>query len=163
MIDLTVSIMNVHGPRMGRSKRVSASDNQPIEARFRSAQKRVQLIQNTTESLVGAAWTEGGIDSLKIGGLYTPQPVPLPDRSLADWAALINENRESYLACENAPVSLSPSPRRFGSIDNDETLLDVENLFSKGFPEEMIDMAETEDAMQKKSVLDNINEQVPAV
>jgi hypothetical protein len=163
IIDLTVSIMNVHGPRIARSKRASASDNQSIESRFRSAQNNIQISSDTTESLVRAAWTEGNTDSPKIGKLHAPQPVPIPDRSFAAWTALIAEICKGSPDCENEPALSSPPPRRFGSIDNNETLRDVPSLFNEGFTEEMTDMAEAEDAKQKKSVLDKIEEQVPAV
>ena len=163
MIDLTVSIMNVHGPRMARIKRTSASDGRPIEAKFRSAQKDI-LLSDTTESLVRAAWTEGDINSPKIGKLHAPQSVPIPDRSLAEWTALVAEAIETSPGYGNSPSgSLSPPPRRFGSIDNDDAPHDDSGLFSEGFPDEMMDMAEAEDAKQRKSVLDNIEAQVPAV
>jgi hypothetical protein len=154
--------MNIHGPRMARMKRTSPSDGRPIETKFRSAQKNI-LLSDTTESLVRAAWTEGGIDSPKIGKLHAPQSVPIPDRSLAEWTALIAETMETSPGYGNSPGSLSPPPRRFGSIDNDDTPHGDPSLFSAGFPDEMMDMAEAEDAKQRKSVLDNIEAQVPAV
>jgi hypothetical protein len=95
--------------------------------------------------------------------LDAPQPVPLPDRSLAGWTSRIKEICETSSGCEDAPTSLSLSPRPFRAIDNDETLYDIASPFSEGFPEEMADMAEAEDAKQKKSILVKIEEQVPAV
>jgi hypothetical protein len=76
-----------------------------------------------------------------MGKLHAPQPVPIPDRSLAEWAALIAEIGETSPDCENGSASLSPPPRRFNSIDNNETLHDALSLFSEGFPDEMTDMA----------------------
>jgi hypothetical protein len=95
--------------------------------------------------------------------LHAPQPVPISDRSLAELAALIAEIAETSPDCENGSASSSPPSRRFNSIDNDEILHDALNPSNEGFPDEMTDMAEVEDAKQKKSVLDKIEEQVPVV
>ena len=85
MVDLTVTIINVHGPHIARSKRASASDNQTIESRFRAAQKNIQISSDTIESLVRAAWTEGDTDSPRVGNLDAPHlsSCYAPTRSLS--------------------------------------------------------------------------------
>ena len=157
MGDLTRTLLNIHCPKVARSnKRASLPISEMIEARFRVA-KRDKVFTDTTSLVVQAAWTQGNLDAPKIGDLFAPQHLPIPDLTLAQWSARLAESPEYAFLFE--PPQIFTSFASLDSILNE----DDANPFEYGVPENEMEMAAEDEANIKKDILSEIERNTPQV